>query len=98
MQIKIIDTNLQVRYQKINNKLVILNNKYNIHLKLYACKRRQKYAVGCKVKDRKTMKTVFTKVFFFDEKVNLEQIKSKILERHIPKKLEEIEKYVICAP
>ena len=95
MQIKIVNIGLQVRYQKANKKLVILNNKYNIHLKLYSNMRKQKYIVSCKVKERKTMKTIFTKTFYFDKKVDLKQMKMDFIDRHIPEKLKEIEKYVI---
>jgi len=94
MQMKIVNVSLHARYQKVNNKLIILNNHYNIHLKLFEYRRKQKYVVSCKVRDRKTNRVIFTKVFYLDDKIDLRSVKLKILNREIPKEFKEIEKYV----
>lgn len=95
MQIKVVNANLQVRYQKVNNKLIVINDKYNVHLKLFANKRKQHYVMSCKVKDKQTKRIICTKLFYFDRKVDLKQMKNQILDRNIPKELKEIEKYIV---
>jgi hypothetical protein len=94
-RVRIINETLQVRYQKSNNKLVILNSMYNIHLRLYPQKRHNKFPVKCKIVDRKTGKTVLVKVFYFDERPNMRELKVAILGHCLPKELKEIESFII---
>jgi len=93
-RIRIINTNLQVRYQQ-NNKLVVLNSKYNIHLQLYSFKRHNKFPLRCKITNRETKKTVLVKVFLLDNKPNLCNLKTAILNYNVPKELKEVENYLV---
>jgi hypothetical protein len=93
-RIKIVNANLQVRLQQ-DNKIVVINDKYNIHLQLYSFKRHGKYPLRCKIVDRASKKTILVKVFLFDNKPDLSKLKTSILNCVIPKELKEIEKYLV---
>ena len=93
MQIKMINTGLQIRHQKRNNKLIIVNDEYTIHLKAFLNSRKGKWPLSCKIKDRKTNSVIKSKFIMFDDKIDLKKIKEQLIYCSIPKELKELEEY-----
>ena len=64
---------------------------------MYSYKRKKECKVVCKVKDRKTNSVLFSKLYRFNEQLDMEQIKHDFLCNDIPKEFKEIEKYVFTS-
>jgi len=94
---KIVNVDLRVRYHKTTKRLVITNNKYNIHIRMYSYKRKKECKVVCKVKDRETNTILFSKLYHFNEQLDMEQIKHCFLYSSIPKEFKEIEKFIFTS-
>ena len=97
MQIKLINIGLQIRHQKRSNKLIIVSDKYTIHLKAFLNTRKGKWPLACKIKDRKTNSVVKSDFILFNEKIDLKKIKKQLLDCFIPDELKTLEAYVFTS-
>jgi len=93
MQMKIVKM-MEVRYHKANNKIIVLGDKCKIYMKLFSKRRKDKYVVVCKVKDRKSNQLLYSKAYMFEQKIDLVQLKEEIKNGDLPKEFEELWQYM----
>lgn len=85
---------LHIIHRKECNKLIVISNKYIIHLKALIRQKKGKWPLSCKIKDRKTNSTVKSKIFLFDEKIDLEKLKEQMLYCSLPNEIKFLEPYL----